>query len=214
MATGAIAGIPIGVVVATNFLPIDIGDGWANISGAALGVIGAFWIANHSFNRNLKARDFERRQPIVKRYAYCLSELNKIVRNASILGLTLNRIIFDESSANKEIIDTFPDDYRLVNITGKTDISQKITKSFRNITEELKWLFANKTETLSPHELAHIKDALESLENAKESFVFQHFKWSTKTKRDITDTARINPRKFFTAILRAYNSISEVRILH
>ena len=41
---------------------------WEGIFGPIIGVCGAFLAANYSFKRELRARDRENRQPIIKRY--------------------------------------------------------------------------------------------------------------------------------------------------
>jgi len=169
LGVGAMLGIPLGAITAANILPVTVGDGWANIGGAAVGVLGAFFVANWNFTRSLKAQEDRLLRPIQKRFEYCdkylaktaslaiqhsklqrtlLEDIQKIVDNPEVWH-PINRPLLAnysplEATAIKIVVRS--NDYPLSEFG-------EIFRLTDRTTAELTWLREQKREDLSPLEL-------------------------------------------------------------
>ncbi|OSQ29919.1 hypothetical protein [Thalassospira sp. MCCC 1A03138] len=193
LTVGAIAGIPIGSIVAANFLPIAIGDGWASIGGAFVGVMGTFAVANWSFHRSLIAQEKRLLRPIQKRFEYCDNYLMRIAGLAEKHS-KLQRTLFEDI---KQIVDA-PNLWNPVNIADLAryeappalaikivircndyplDEFNEIIRLAKRTSTELTWLREHKREELSPLEIEFIGTLIEEITKLNDAARFCSNVW-------------------------------------
>lgn len=210
LGAGTMIGVPIGAIAAANILQISIGEGWGSIVGALLGVFGAFLVANFSFNRNLKARDLENRQPIIKRYDYLLKSIERITKiliaeqilptefYAGIMS-TRHKLVLDQDQWRKGLT---------ICLTADS-----IKKELSHAKEECFWMLENKSNNLSPQEVREIKIAIKYFDDANRSIETKSDPRSDMPL-DKDFKAKFNQVEFACGIDFAYSHIKTARSLH
>lgn len=186
-ATGIVIGFPLGSFFAANLLPIDVGDGWANIGGAALGVFGAFYVANWSFHRAQKARERQQMKPFVERLEYCVRYVREATKNAQKVQTTaveiytpLLNLLGEKDSWHTFINKVGVQDsayprigevwQSIAAIGNQFDIKSLATSRLRidKAISELKWIVENMKTTLSPMQIEIAENAIKRASKSRE----------------------------------------------
>lgn len=183
LGAGVMLGIPMGAIAAANILPVTVGEGWANIGGAAVGVLGAFAIANWSANRNLRTMQAEKLKPAHRAVMFsleCIENANRSHRATFVNVITLKAKLasvmgddntWTEFSNNARWGMSAPDPKfgEIAKLAGGLD--RKPMKSVQenlNIAEkELSWVYENMKGIISPSEIHKVSQVVELIKTAR-----------------------------------------------
>ncbi|KZB54314.1 hypothetical protein [Thalassospira xiamenensis] len=187
-----------GAIVTALFFPHfpAIPENLATILGSTFGVIGAFLVANWTFQRNLR----ELRQPITKRYDYCLETIEKAREMVPNLEGKLILVLQKIQEAQPDLRNVTPEMHSpdvkhgawktVTKITKDYPIKkfENINKSLNLVHSELFWLRTNRRDSMSPVEIAKVSEILEPLEKAVErlSDIVNSFKRLSQFKDNST----------------------------
>ncbi|MCD1593370.1 hypothetical protein [Thalassospira xiamenensis] len=177
---GVMLGISVGVI-AIPPLKISIGDGWANIVGAVIGVLGAFHVANRSFTKNLEAQEKRLKRPIQLRFEYCEKYLREIGALAEKQG-KLQRALLDKAEKaaqnpvfslrfeKQELFDESPEQQAAQSIASEFEESamaefKKIIKLAERTKNEMSWLREHKRDDLSPLDIEAIDELIVQIDD-------------------------------------------------
>ncbi len=183
LGAGVMLGIPLGAIAAANILPVTVGEGWANIGGAAIGVLGAFAIANWSANRNLRTMQAEKLKPAHRAAMFALERIEIAIHTSkavheSIIPVyaQLSKLMGDQKAWDKytgfdifQVNKATPKGRQIANIALNIDneLFEVIAGDLNLAERELSWVRDTMKGIVSPSEIQMVEEVIKLISTAR-----------------------------------------------
>ena len=192
---GMLLGFIAGLLSASYVLPIAVGDGWWNVIGAFIGVMGAFLAAWASFVWNEQARKKEIATPLTRRQDdsaelldECISLFREIRDPLGVFAekalqeceihqklVTISLPVFSEHNdlhaEQAKDVSRYKEEVSAVTSQAAANIKvqnlAEIISRLENVSTALSWILSNMEDVITPTQIRLIKSTVDNVMRAK-----------------------------------------------